>query len=253
MLGLAKHYWSNGNVEKCSQWAKPGSERNPKSALIWGYVLRARGRSAEATPFFERAANAGFLDGVAAYAEALGRGDGVPVDLERARLLLERALEQANGTDERVTVELALAKTLSWAGSHADAYTRLLNAAELGSPEAQFRLANALLNGRGVAAAPKHAAARYLRAAQGGVSGAWLELGKLHDAGEGVAANPLLALECYLKAVSTTPARARFQYAKLLHSGRAGKARIDSGLRRLRELSKRGNKLAARYLKRLDR
>jgi TPR repeat protein len=113
-------------------------------------------------------------------------------------------------------------------------------AAELGLPEAQFALANALATGRGVRQDAKASLEWLKRAAEGGHVSAALSLAALYDEGRGVDANPELATFWVQRPAEAGSPRAQYALGERLLIGQGIAANEDLAWMWLRRAAEHG-------------
>ncbi len=180
------------------------------------------------------------------YREALraARGEGVPRDERRGAELLQQAADRGHGEAQTV---IAAAHAADGRADQAARWYAL--AAEQGQPEAQYRLAEAWLNGTGVPRDEAYAALWYAKAAQAGQREAQFMLGSLLVAGRGVGADREAAYVWFVLAGKAGHAKAAEFRDKLGAQLGSARGRLDAAARRFapRRLAGYDDRPSVRY------
>ena len=173
---------------------------------------------------YQKAVNLQDARAMVALARMVGSGDGVPVDFDRARQLLESAI--GLGGDLTATAWTNLGNLYRNADGAlrdpAKAIDAYQHAVDLGDPAAMIMLARMVGSGDGVPVDFPQARGLLEKAvALGGdtLSAAWLDLGTLYRRADAAHRDPALAVEAYQHAVDLGDVGAMISLARMLGNG----------------------------------
>jgi TPR repeat protein len=203
------------DVQRAEVWFESAARLGHGPAQVaLARLLEAKGDPA-ARDWLERAAQAGDPLAQAALGRLLrNRGDSLSILHSLAWTLRAGLADETEAMNDLVSLLEASGDAVSLAA--------LVRAAELGSAEAQFGLAQRYAKGRGTAVQPDTAFDLYLRSAQQGYAQAQCALGALYIGGKVVDRHIGQALHWFLKAAEQGSAAGQWNAACLYMSGGEG-------------------------------
>ncbi|RCK80635.1 MAG: hypothetical protein OZSIB_2948 [Candidatus Ozemobacter sibiricus] len=211
-LLLNDRSWPGTNPKEAEKWLmKAAGQGQPAALHALGEMHLARETFAEALEFFQRAADLGHPPSQYRLGAMFAEGRGVARHLDKARMWLQKAAESGHPRAQAALGELLLAAA-GPTGSRTAAPTALAEAARLfqaaaaaGDPVGQVRLAEMLLEGRGIPKDATEAARLALAAADQGHPPAQLLMGILSEEGTGVPCDLIQAYKWYNLAAAALP------------------------------------------------
>jgi TPR repeat protein len=203
------------DMQKAEVWFESAARQGHGLAQVaLARLLEARGDPA-ARDWLERAAQAGDAQAQAALGRLLRkRGDSLSILQSLAWTLRAGLVDEATAMDDLVTLLDVGADSLSLAV--------LMRAAELGSAQAQFGLAQRYAKGQGAPVQPDAAFDLYHRSALQGYAPAQCALGALYIGGKVVDRNVAQAHNWFLKAAEQDNAAGQWNAACLYMGGGEG-------------------------------
>jgi TPR repeat protein len=180
-------------------------------------------RPDQAATLLRIAAEAGYIPAMKALAEVLVAGAGVPADVRAAIGWYERAADAGDGQAAADLFRLVVIDPTVTDAERASAWSRLMKAAEGGSPIAMREVGVRLQLGSGTEADPTQGAAWLKRAAEAGDGQAMREIARSYAAGFGVPLSPADSLMWLERAAALGEPRAMYELALNYQSGFGGK------------------------------
>ena len=180
-------------------------------------------RPDQAATLLRIAAEAGYIPAMKALAEVLLAGDGVATDPRAAIGWYERAADAGDGGAAADLFRLVVIDPTVTEKDRAQAWARLMKAAEAGAPEAMREVGVRLQLGSAVPADPATGATWLKRAAEAGDSQAMREISRSYAAGFGVPLSPADSVQWLERAAARGEGRAMYELALAYQTGFGGR------------------------------
>ncbi len=209
-LLLSDRSWAGSNPKEAEKWLMKAAGRGQPAALnALGEMHLARETFAEALEFFQRAADLGHPASQYRLGSMFAEGLGVARHPDKARTWLQKAAQSGHPRAQAKLGELLLGADTTGSGTPAhtlaEAARLFQAAAAVHDPVGLLRLAEMLLEGRGIPKDTTEAARLLLEAADQGHPPAQLLLGILYEEGTGVTRDLIQAYKWYNLAAAALP------------------------------------------------